>query len=434
MCSELFRIPLQLAGVPLFGAGALLAAWIAISGWIVWRLPRDAHWSANLRGHLVTMLGVAALLWFLPAYFPQGVPIRGYGLMVLGGSMLGIAMAIYRARRHEISDDVIMGLALSMFVGGILGARLFYVIEYWETRICQRGPANQIDWMATLKAALSYTEGGLVVYGAFLGAMGAFFLYCRRHRLPGLAIADLIAPSLVAALALGRVGCLLNGCCYGGPSELPWAITFPRYNAPDSFSMPYSEQAAEGIFHGLELAASTEAAAPLVVRRVWPASAAQQAGVREGQSVLAIGGKEVPTLSVAHQLIFESFLQRQPLRITTADHVELVVAPPTPPARSRPVHPTQIYSTINAALLAWVLWTYYPLRRRDGQVVALMLLWYPIARFLLEAIRIDEAAVFGTGLSISQNISLVMLVVSATMWWRLGHQPGESLALGTAQK
>jgi phosphatidylglycerol:prolipoprotein diacylglycerol transferase len=87
------------------------------------------------------------------------------------------------------------------------------------------------------------------------------------------------------------------------------------------------------------------------------------------------------------------------------------------------VHPTQLYSSVNAALLAWLLWSFYPFRRRDGEVVALMLLLYPIARFLLEVIRVDESAVFGTGLSISQNISLVVLVAGIALWVSLCRQP-----------
>ena len=68
-----------------------------------------------------------------------------------------------------------MGLAVWMFIAGVAGARLFYVVEYWDDRI------RQADWLSTLKAALSFTEGGLVVYGAFIGAMIGFTLYMRRR-------------------------------------------------------------------------------------------------------------------------------------------------------------------------------------------------------------------------------------------------------------
>ena len=102
------------------------------------------------------------------------------------------------------------------------------------------------------------------------------------------------------------------------------------------------------------------------------------------------------------------------------------------PTRSRPVHPTQVYSAIHAALLAWVLWSFFAFRRRDGEVIALMLTVYPISRFLLEVIRIDESAVFGTGLSISQNISLVLLVGAIGLWIYLYRQPNRLAGFGSS--
>ena len=80
-------------------------------------------------------------------------------------------------------------------------------------------------------AIVNVAGGGLVVYGAFFGGMLGLGLFWWRHRVPLLATADLIAPSMLLGLALGRVGCLLNGCCYGGPCDLPWKVTFP-WNSP----------------------------------------------------------------------------------------------------------------------------------------------------------------------------------------------------------
>jgi phosphatidylglycerol:prolipoprotein diacylglycerol transferase len=87
------------------------------------------------------------------------------------------------------------------------------------------------------------------------------------------------------------------------------------------------------------------------------------------------------------------------------------------------VHPTQVYSAVDAALLAWLLWSYYPFRGRDGEAIALLLTIHPITRFLLEIIRTDEPAVFGTGMSISQNISLLLLAVAGLLWWYVSRQP-----------
>ena len=90
---------------------------------------------------------------------------------------------------------------------------------------------------------------------------------------------------------------------------------------------------------------------------------------------------------------------------------------------SLPIHPAQIYSAVDALLLCLFLLAYYPYRRRDGEVFALMVTIHPIARFLQEIIRIDEKAVFNTGLSISQNISLLMLAGAIGLWIYLLQRP-----------
>jgi phosphatidylglycerol:prolipoprotein diacylglycerol transferase len=91
------------------------------------------------------------------------------------------------------------------------------------------------------------------------------------------------------------------------------------------------------------------------------------------------------------------------------------------PDRSRKTHPTQIYSAINAALLFAFLWFYYPWRRSDGEVFALMLVLYSVGRFLLEIVRRDEAGQFGTVLTISQWISVIVLTIGLglLLWVRL---------------
>ncbi len=70
-------------------------------------------------------------------------------------------------------------------------------------------------------------KGGLVVYGAFFGAVAGVLLFVRKHRLPLLAVCDLVAPSMMLGLAIGRIGCLLNGCCFGAVCDHPWAMRFP---------------------------------------------------------------------------------------------------------------------------------------------------------------------------------------------------------------
>jgi phosphatidylglycerol:prolipoprotein diacylglycerol transferase len=87
----------------------------------------------------------------------------------------------------------------------------------------------------------------------------------------------------------------------------------------------------------------------------------------------------------------------------------------TPPERSRPVHPIQLYDALNLGLLALVLWLHYPLRRHDGETLAVLLAVYPITRFVVEIIRVDEPGQFGTALSISQWISVGVFVAGVVL-------------------
>ena len=87
------------------------------------------------------------------------------------------------------------------------------------------------------------------------------------------------------------------------------------------------------------------------------------------------------------------------------------------------IHPTQVYSTINALLLCLLLLLYDRYHTRDGQVFALMVSIYPITRFILEEIRIDESDVLATGMSISQNVSILLLVAVVGLWIYILRQP-----------
>jgi phosphatidylglycerol:prolipoprotein diacylglycerol transferase len=393
MCSELFRIPIEIAGVPLFGVGVLLALWLVVAVWGVAQLSRKGAPRGDVV-YAVAMLGiVAAMIVLLPKLFPDGLPIRGYGVMLLVGGLSGVMLAAHRARQVGLHPDVIYSLAIYLFVAGILGARLFYVIEYWETRFSR----------APLVEVFKFTEGGLVVYGALIGAAIAFVLFVRRNKLHLLAMADLIAPSLAVGLAFGRIGCLLNGCCYGGLSDEPWAVRFPIK------SPPYSDQIAKGQLKGALL--DTDAQGRLVVL---PADGSPPT---DSDVVVSLNGTPVASLPEANRILFNAFTSGEDVRIETLRRV--IVAP----SRSEAVHPTQVYSAINAALLGWFLWTYYPFRRRDGEVTGLMLTIYPIARFIIEDIREDESAIFGTGLSISQNLSIGLLALMVAYWLWLVRRP-----------
>ena len=90
---------------------------------------------------------------------------------------------------------------------------------------------------------------------------------------------------------------------------------------------------------------------------------------------------------------------------------------PTPPRRaSLPVHPAQLYSSLDAFLLTFFLLAWYPFRRHDGEVTALMITIYPLQRIFEEILRTDELTVFGTGMTISENVSILTLAAAVALW------------------
>ena len=361
----------------------------------------------------VTLL-LLAVIFFLPRFFPAGLPIRGYGLMLVIAAASGLALATYRARQVGLNPDLIMSLAFWMFILGIIGGRVFYVVQKWESQFASLSLGDAVI------EAFKYASGGLVVYGALIGAAAAFLIFVRRHRLPILPLADLIAPSLAVGLAFGRIGCLLHGCCFGGVTDSPLGISFPRGGEP-VYSPPFEAQLSRGEFHGLRV--MEDGNGSLIVEWVDPTMPAATQGLEVGDKITHLGGQAISSGRDAAEQFAVALHDAVPLTLRTDDG-KTVELPATPlPEKSRPVHPTQIYAAINAGLLGWFLWSFYPFRRRDGEVIALLLTLYPLARFLLEMIRTDEGSFMGTGLSISQNVSLLLLAAMIPAWILLLKQP-----------
>lgn len=139
-----------------------------------------------------------------PVLFQCGpVTLYSYGLMVAIG--LFAAMSFARARSHAagLPPSSVQSLILFAFLGGIVGARAAYLILNWS------------DFAASPIEIIRLDHGGLVFYGGLAGGLiTLFFSMCRLH-LPYWKTLDLLAPPLVLAHAIGRIGCFLNGCCYG---------------------------------------------------------------------------------------------------------------------------------------------------------------------------------------------------------------------------
>lgn len=343
MRSTLFHIPAQIgsgaAAVPMFGWGILLAIWgVVAAGMLARAAARDGIQGAVSRLGVPLAAAGGMILWGLPALDDgHGVPVRGFGVMLLAAVAAGAWLSIHRGRSHGFDADTILALGLEVVIWGLVGARLFYVVEYHELFF---PPGRSLA--VSLGQVLNLAAGGLVVFGALPTAAVAAWLFARRRGISILQLADCVAPGLLVGLAIGRLGCFLNGCCFGGPCDLPWAVRFP----PDS--PPWIDQQARGLL---------------------PPS---------------LPGQPVPW--------------------------------------TLPIHPAQLYASVDAGLLALLAMAFTPLARRVGSVFALVLTLHPLSRMLLEAIRVDEPPALGTPFSISQLVSLGLLALAGVLWrWVLRH-------------
>jgi phosphatidylglycerol:prolipoprotein diacylglycerol transferase len=273
------------------------------------------------------------VLFTIPVF--GGLKLFGYGAMMVLALLGSTWMATWRARREKLDPEIILDMAFWLFLVGIVGARLFYCFQYWG-----RGINSWLD-------VIQYWKGGLVYYGGILGGAIAFFVYRHFRPFPLRPYLDTMAPAIMVGTLFGRLGCFLNGCCYGDPCNLPWAISFPRPSPPWEFE---------------------------VTRGLIPPEA----------------------------------------------------------THSLPLHPTQLYSALDSLVILILLLAFYPLRRRDGEVLGVLMVAYPISRFLIEYLRNDEG-VFFAGLTISQNVSILLLAGAMAYWAWLARLPRTRYAEALAE-
>jgi phosphatidylglycerol:prolipoprotein diacylglycerol transferase len=139
-------------------------------------------------------------------------PIYWYGVMVASAFLAAIAHWTFFARRQEREPGFGSELAFWMMICGIVGARIAYVA------------ANFRDFAVDPLDIIRIYRGGLVFYGGFIGAAAGLAFFARLRREPLLPLADLAISALPLGHAIGRVGCFLNGCCYGIPTHGHWAV------------------------------------------------------------------------------------------------------------------------------------------------------------------------------------------------------------------
>ena len=145
--------------------------------------------------------------------------IRWYGIMVVLAVVAIIGITLLEAKRVGIAEDHIYSLGAWAVVGGVIFSRVIHVIDKWDY------------YIANPRQILAFE--GLAVYGAVIGVILAIVIYCLVKKLSIWLIADLVSPGALVGMAIGRVGCVLNGCCFGLTTSLPWAV---EYTCPTSYA------------------------------------------------------------------------------------------------------------------------------------------------------------------------------------------------------
>ena len=146
-----------------------------------------------------------------------GLTIHWYGILVAIGFLAGLWTASRRARLVGISSETVFDLGPWLIIGGIVGGRVLYVISYWNEEYAHK------PWYEVFMVQ----HGGLVFYGGLIGAILCGITYMYLKKLPIWKMADILSPSVPLGYVFGRLGCLMNGCCYGRACSMPWAIHFP---------------------------------------------------------------------------------------------------------------------------------------------------------------------------------------------------------------
>jgi phosphatidylglycerol:prolipoprotein diacylglycerol transferase len=155
------------------------------------------------------------------------LPLHTYGLLVASAFIIGAALAQREALKVGQDPDRVADLSFWILASALVGAHVYFVLVNHEEYF---GP----DWLTHTRAFGPWPKfllpAGMVFYGGFIGAVIGAFVYMRRHRMPFLAYADTLIPSVAFGHFLGRLGCFGAGCCWGdvAHTHLPWLAEFPR--------------------------------------------------------------------------------------------------------------------------------------------------------------------------------------------------------------
>lgn len=142
--------------------------------------------------------------------------IHSYGFFISLGFTFGILLAAWRAKDYGVEVGTILDMAIYTIIAAIVGSRILYVI------------VNYRDYMADPLKAFYIHKGGLVFYGGLVGVLIALSFYIVKNKMNYFSTADLLIVCLPLGHFFGRLGCFLNGCCYGGHTDCAFGIVFPN--------------------------------------------------------------------------------------------------------------------------------------------------------------------------------------------------------------
>jgi phosphatidylglycerol---prolipoprotein diacylglyceryl transferase len=151
-----------------------------------------------------------------PLLFHIGpVPVYSFGAMIALGVLVSLYLMSRRTRLGGFPDqDRAVDMVFVTVISGFLGARLYYILQ------------NLSVYLQNPLAIFAFWEGGLVFYGGVIGALCGIFIFSKIKKQSALQSLDFLLPYVALTHAAGRVGCFLNGCCYGKTCDLPWAVKF----------------------------------------------------------------------------------------------------------------------------------------------------------------------------------------------------------------
>ena len=296
-----------------------------------------------------------------------------YGPMMVIGFLMAVLLMRKLARKVGENPEYVTNVALYALITGVIGARVFYVIHYYD------------QFRGNFASVFYVWRGGLEFLGGVILAIVIIVVYMIRFRLPARRYMDILTIGLMLGLGFGRIGCFLNGCCFGKPADIPWAVRFP-------YGSPSYESQVRPDFDRNRFAPHWDL----------PAEYFGHFDSDTGKWVLSDQALKFQELLKPRDLLTEE--QKQ--EVTKGKYCALKV------------HPTQLYSSANAFLICLILCLFW--RRfgilKSGATFSLMLILYGTSRFFLEFLRDDNPfeqlwwIVYKNG-SVSQNIGIYIVII-----------------------